>query len=337
MCDGCAPACSLCGNPFPCNCQPIMPSVPCPDPEQCGEIYPLGCVEYQGTSDILCSSGSTLYPAVTHNVVLAADPIANRRLPAILGNINSQLCYLFSKDFLAQALSIINQDQQLSALFCQITCNCQCGNKCNMPTNLSVSMQADTGNFAKAVLNWIPGGGPNATSQLVKYKLHSASTWTTATNTGSATTATYTITGLTANVTYDFLIENICTNEALTDSLPVQGIYLTCPTPQFTVSGQNITVSFIAVSADITSYDIDLVNSSGSTIDTYHINPPFTSPISHVFASEPAGTYSVIIHQHVQTNALAVLKDCVYTNVATSQATCPTISSAGITAVLTAT
>lgn len=328
-------SCSVCGCISGCDCIVNItgtPQISCPSPETCDEITSLGCVEYQGTTDLNCPAADTLYPAVTHKVVAAADSDVNRRLDVILGSINTQLCYLFSKPFISQLLTIIAADPVLSAQLCAITCNCQCGSKCNMPTNLTVGMQLNinTG-LVNAILNWLPGGGPNASSQIIKYKLHAASTWTTATNTGSASTNTYTITGLSQNVRYDFLIENVCTNEALTDSVIVPGIYLGCPTPQFTVSGQNITVSFNGISTDITSYDIDLINSSGVTVSTFHIVPPFTTPVTHTFNSVTTGTYSVIIHQHVQDNTITVLKDCVYNNVATSQASCASIDGSSIT------
>lgn len=117
--------CGSCGYQCTsCVCPPdpiVMPTVTCADPATCTEIYPLECVQYTG-EDIKCSSeASTLYPNVTHIVATNGD-----MLPNILNNINNQLCYLFSSDFISQLLTNVQEDTtgQLSGILCSILSNC---------------------------------------------------------------------------------------------------------------------------------------------------------------------------------------------------------------------
>jgi hypothetical protein len=111
----------------------------CPEPETCDEVFPLECVEYVG-ADIKCSATvDVLHPDIEHYIVLEDGTRTDRRLPAILNNINSQLCYIFSKEYVSQVLTIIQADAELSALFCEIACSCNCGvtppvgPTCNLP------------------------------------------------------------------------------------------------------------------------------------------------------------------------------------------------------------
>ena len=123
--------CGNCGNTVPaCTCSqtPILPPVYiCPEPETCDEVFPLECVEYVG-ADIKCAAATDiLHPSVEHYIVLSDGTRTDRRLPSILSNINSQLCYIFSKEYISQVLTIIQADAELSALFCEIACSCNCG------------------------------------------------------------------------------------------------------------------------------------------------------------------------------------------------------------------
>lgn len=122
--------CGNCGNTVPaCTCSqtPILPPVYiCPEPETCDEVFPLECVEYVG-ADIKCAASTDiLHPAVEHYIVLEDGTRIDRRLPSILNNINSQLCYIFSKEYISQVLTIIQSDTVLSQLFCEIVCSCNC-------------------------------------------------------------------------------------------------------------------------------------------------------------------------------------------------------------------
>ena len=123
--------CGNCGNTVPaCTCSqtPILPPVYiCPEPETCDEVFPLECVEYIG-ADIKCSATvDILHPSIEHYIVLQDGTRTDRRLPSILNNINSQLCYIFSKEYISQVLTIIQSDIVLSQLFCEIACSCDCG------------------------------------------------------------------------------------------------------------------------------------------------------------------------------------------------------------------
>lgn len=123
--------CGNCGNTVPaCTCSqtPILPPVYiCPEPETCDEVFPLECVEYVG-ADIKCAAATDiLHPSVEHYIVLSDGTRTDRKLPSILNNINSQLCYIFSKEYISQVLTIIQSDVELSALFCEIACSCNCG------------------------------------------------------------------------------------------------------------------------------------------------------------------------------------------------------------------
>lgn len=128
--------CGSCGyNCTNCTCptNPIIePTVVCADPEPCSELFPLECVIYTGP-DIQCAgTANTLYPNVLHYLVLENSSTTARNFVSILNNINTQLCYLFSKDYISQLLTNIQNDETLSALFCSIasSCNCTCNLTC---------------------------------------------------------------------------------------------------------------------------------------------------------------------------------------------------------------
>lgn len=115
--------CGSCGyNCTSCICPPdpiVMPTVACEDPAKCTELYSLDCIKYTG-NDIKCSSeASTLYPNVTHIVATNGDTLSN-----ILNNINNQLCYLFSSDFINQMFTNIQNNSTLSELICLILDGC---------------------------------------------------------------------------------------------------------------------------------------------------------------------------------------------------------------------
>ena len=145
-CGSCGYNCSNCT----CPTNPIVePAVVCADPEPCSEIFPLECVIYTG-ADIQCAgTANTLYPNVLHYLVLGNSSTTARNFVSILNNINTQLCYLFSKDYISQLLTNIQNDETLSALFCSIasTCNCTCNITCgtvNSATYESDSLGTDT-------------------------------------------------------------------------------------------------------------------------------------------------------------------------------------------------
>jgi len=122
-CGSCGYNCSNCT----CPTNPIIePAVVCSDPEPCSELFPLECIIYSG-EDITCTgTAGTLYPNVIHYVVLKNSNTIGRNFVSILNNINEQLCYLFSKDYISQFLTNIQNDETLSALFCNIVSSCDC-------------------------------------------------------------------------------------------------------------------------------------------------------------------------------------------------------------------
>lgn len=128
-CGSCGYNCSNCT----CPTNPIIePAVVCSDPEPCSELFPLECVIYTG-EDIACAgTANTLYPNVIHYLALENSSTTARNFVSILNNINEQLCYLFSKDYISQLLTNIQNDETLSALFCSIasSCNCDCNITC---------------------------------------------------------------------------------------------------------------------------------------------------------------------------------------------------------------
>lgn len=135
-CGGCGYQCTSCI----CPADPIvMPTVTCPDPVACDEIFPLECIEYSG-DDIKCSTtATTLYPNVRHVVATKGDSMTN-----VLNNINSQLCYLFSADYISRMLTNIDNDTELSSLFCTISSTCTAPSALICPTVTSVTYYQDT-------------------------------------------------------------------------------------------------------------------------------------------------------------------------------------------------
>lgn len=136
-CGGCGYQCTSCI----CPADPIvMPTVTCPDPVACDEIFPLECIEYSG-DDIKCSTtATTLYPNVRHVVATKGDSMSN-----VLNNINTQLCYLFSADYILRMLTNIDNDTDLNSLFCSISTNCGAAPSTLIcPTVTSVTYYQDT-------------------------------------------------------------------------------------------------------------------------------------------------------------------------------------------------
>jgi hypothetical protein len=149
-CGGCGYQCTSCI----CPADPIvMPTVTCPDPVACDEIFPLECIEYSG-DDIKCSTtATTLYPNVTHVVATKGDSMTN-----VLNNINSQLCYLFSDDYISRMLNNIKSDDELKDLFCIITCG-SAPIQLICPTVSSLTYYQDTATnlyYYKAQINYVP-------------------------------------------------------------------------------------------------------------------------------------------------------------------------------------
>lgn len=134
-CGSCGYNCTNCT----CSTNPIItPAVVCADPEPCNELFPLECVIYTGP-DITCAgTANQLYPALFHYLVLQNSSTTARNFVSILNNINTQLCYLFSKEYISQFLTNIQGDPVLTQLFCDIasSCNCICTLTCPSISNV---------------------------------------------------------------------------------------------------------------------------------------------------------------------------------------------------------
>lgn len=107
------------------NCKEVAPpAVICVDGEACEFPIYAECVVYSG-EDIKCTAPD--FPGVTHTVLNGAgSPLNQRTLVNALQNINTQLCYIQSKDFIRQQLLLIKNDGDLSEQFCIIKCGCEC-------------------------------------------------------------------------------------------------------------------------------------------------------------------------------------------------------------------
>lgn len=159
--------CTICGNVCTnCTCeQPTTPPVfECPEPAKCDEVYSSDCIVYNG-ADIKCSSeADMLFPGVQHFLVLGNGTQAQRSLTYIYYNINAQLCYLYSKEYITQMLNIIAQDEELSLLFCSIANSCDCTCSLTCPTIYSTSYTVGTApDNDKIIVTFnIPTGGAGA-------------------------------------------------------------------------------------------------------------------------------------------------------------------------------
>jgi hypothetical protein len=153
-CGSCGYNCSNCT----CPTNPIItPAVVCADPEPCSELFPLECVIYTG-ADIRCAgTADILYPNISHFLVLQNSNTTSRNFVSILNNINSQICYLFSKDYISQFLTNIQNDATLNTLFCNIVsaCNCSCTLTCPVVTSVTYNLNSPgndtvTGSFTRS-------------------------------------------------------------------------------------------------------------------------------------------------------------------------------------------
>lgn len=235
MCNRCNNnGCSSCdcgyNPPLDCGCepQPDPPEFTCPNPEPCAELVPDNCVTHPGP-DIKCfddpdpniDDAYKNYPDVKHYVVLASDTATNRRLPAMLGNIKDQLCYLFSKDFISRFLTLIDTDVALKTQFCTMVCSCDCEvAPCDAPLQLTKTINCLAGSVT---YQW--GLIPGATYEY-KYYFTGPSPVITV---GTTSTSPVTITGLTNGTCLEFKIRSICSETSV--STWVEATTACCPIP----------------------------------------------------------------------------------------------------------
>lgn len=111
---------------------------------------------------------------------------------------------------------------------------------CGVPANLVASNVAQT----TATVTW--GAVTSATSYSLRYKLSTASTWTTV---SSLTAATYNLTGLTAASTYDFQVSATCASGTSAYSATTQFTTLTTGGSYCAVGSSNYSYEWIATVA----------------------------------------------------------------------------------------
>lgn len=166
-CTTCNNACNECSCPVETTFMPETTT--CSEPSECSEIYPAQCVIYEGPT-LQCSLESVNnYPAVIHTLANNNDNITT-----IFENINSQLCYLFSKDYIKTMLSIINSTNDLKTLFCSITCNTSCTLSCPSITFLVYNYNNST---LTVTFNAITGAPTNIAYRARAYKKNTNGTY----------------------------------------------------------------------------------------------------------------------------------------------------------------
>ena len=320
--------CQICQHSCADCCCPTqaVPDVDCPDGEPCIEIYPAGCVEF--TDPVACESqegssndASDLYPDVTHTLV-PESPAADRRLDKVITNVNTQLCYIFSKGFIQQMLTIIQNDEELLEQFCAMVCSCPCGNpRCDAATNLTVVMTAG----ASATVTWDPGLG--ATSQKLQFRAKGTSTWNTVPTTAGDTSES--ISGLTDNKIYEFRMVTVC-GEIEVPTLNEEAIAMVCYVPVLETTADQASVAFtIPAGTSIDTIDI-VLKQGGSIVGSTTVSN--TGNILHTFTGlNPATAYSV----EITLNAGSFSKTCTY-ELKTDSATCanptnPTVTLTNVT------
>ena len=287
-CGGCGYQCTSCI----CPADPIvMPTVTCPDPVACDEIFPLECIEYTG-DDIKCSTtATTLYPNVTHTVATNGDTMTN-----VLNNINSQLCYLFSKDYISTMLTLINNgsNAELKNLFCVISNSCTAITQLICPTVASVTYYQDTATnqyYLIATTSYVPF----ATSYV--YQFYTETTY----NSGifdiqiSGASGTITQPSSALPITFNSLISNPTTytsskNYAVLVYVPTAGGYTAngqnpATNTTFTYnslnpSGVNCGINkYVGTSAELTC---TLANLNGK----FNPNPTYSKALQFTFTQE---------------------------------------------------
>jgi Fibronectin type III domain len=169
-------------------------------------------------------------------------------------------------------------------LFCQLVAACVAQViPCNPPSNLTASIIAGTASIA-----WTPGDVTG--SQTIEYKLHTSPSFIFF-GSVAPTVTTASIPGLSANVTYDFRITDVCASGSTSTSIQQTGIQISCPTVSVTPSQNSVLVSFPPLGGDITQYRVLLLNSVGnSTIASRSLGGPFSNPITVTFDNLTPGT-----------------------------------------------
>jgi hypothetical protein len=138
-------------------------------------------------------------------------------------------------------------------------------------------------------LSWTPASGINSTGQQVQYKESVSSTWLVAA-TLSGTADSYTVDDLDDNVVYDFRISNLCSLGGPTPGASFQVVGFVQPDVTITPTYNSVTFSFTHVGGSVSSYRMDLLNSSGSTILAFRNIPSPSGMVSNSFTGLSANS-----------------------------------------------
>jgi len=104
------------------SCITINNTIECNEPV-CEYNIPSGCVYFD--KNITCST--PYYTNVTHDVIVNvndSEKVENNNLNEIYTNLNNQFCYIYSKAFIKEFLTLIKNNEELKIIFCQIKSDC---------------------------------------------------------------------------------------------------------------------------------------------------------------------------------------------------------------------
>lgn len=195
---------------------------------------------------------------------------------------------------------------------------------CPVPNQLNVGLLNGT-----ASLTWSLDANSNNQNQQVQYKLSTASNWTTAVVL-QPTSTSYVITGLNQNKIYNFQVVNNCGAGGPSPSVVQSAVELTCPTVNLTSTSTSITYSFVNLGGDVTSYVMNLYDSTGTNlIQSKTESAPFAATVINTFNGlNPNTGYNVI----VTTNAGTFNKVCSAQLITTPNTpSCPSVTGFTVT------
>lgn len=246
--------CGLCDNPVPCEA-------------------PTGVV-VTGTSQTGAqlnwnSVSGVSYDALVNNVVQTS----NVNSPYTFTSLSADTTY--SLTIRAKCGSGLTADTAISVTTLPVT-------SCNTPSGLAVTITGGT-----AAITWTPGGGGGA--QQVQYKLHSDASFTTY-STVSPSTNSESIPGLSQNLVYDFRVLNNCSG-GVPSATSISKLEIGCVTALLTTADISITGQFATLGGSIDGYEVDLLDSTGTSIlQSQTFTGPFSSTLSFTFSSLTAST-----------------------------------------------
>lgn len=184
---------------------------------------------------------------------------------------------------------------------------------CVLPSAISASITS-----GQASLSWVPGGGGG--TQVLEYKLASASTWTQYAVYQPTTTSAM-VPGLTPNLVYNFRITNNCSGGAAAAAI-ASSAGLNCITLANVTTDTTIASSFTPPGGDVDTIVVKLYDSTGTTqLQSQTFLAPFASQITATFTSLTAST----TYQLVAVPSIAGT----YTNTSCTKVTATTTSVPG--------